>query len=779
MIYFKRYIFIFLLLVCFFSISDFTYGDELKPGYIISPKGTFYSLKEAIKYSENGDVINVFGGKYNGNFVIDKNLTLIGHGWPILDGNSNGTVLSIQASNTFIKGFVVQNSGNVLNNENSGISVDSNHVTLENNRLQETLFGIYLRKASDSIIKNNIIYSKNLNLPRRGDPIRIWYSDNVIVKDNKIYGGRDLILWYSSNINVIGNEISEGRYGLHFMYCDNAFIHNNKLFNNSVGSFLMYSRNLHFSNNFISHNKGPSGFGIGMKDVDNALIENNIFSNNRIGASLDNSPREIDSELNFKGNVFAFNDIGVKFMPSVRRNNFTYNTFKENQEQVNIAGNGVLKDISWSTNEVGNYWSDYSGFDANNDSIGDIPHKSQKLFENLTREYPNFKLFIYSPSTEAIDFAARSIPHIRPQPKLTDSHPLMKEYLPKDVPRPPVHKSMSFGILSILIFGTILLIIFIPYFFVRKISVSYDKQFILDDTIHPILSINQLSNKFKNNNFINNLNINIKKGESIAIWGSNGAGKTTLINCIMGLNHYEGTIKLTGYDIKKNGKRARNLIGYVPQELNLHEDLSVIETMNFYSQLKKVNNAVIKKELQRIGLENHIHKTISELSGGMKQKLSLAISLLSDPPILILDEPTANLDISSRISFSSLILELRNEGKTIIFASHRIDDIFKLANRVLILNNGNLIKECLPEQLEEYIGEKLLLSIYVSYSHISKAFQALVNNGFNANINNDCILVKTTMSKKMDPISCLNQSKIQINNFELEMYTENNQKVYE
>ncbi len=774
MINFKRYIFIFLLLVCFFSISDFTYGDELKPGYIISPKGTFYSLKEAIKYSENGDVINVYGGQYYGGFSIDKSLTLIGHEWPILDGNNSGTVLTILAPNTSIKGFSIRNSGHVLNEENSGIAVESKYVTIDGNQFDEILFGIYLRKASNSTIINNIINSKNLALPRRGDPIRIWYSDDVIVENNKIYGGRDLILWYSNRLYIRKNEISEGRYGLHFMYCDNALVQSNQLLNNSVGAFLMYSRNLNFSHNFISNNRGPSGFGIGLKDVDDALIENNIFSNNRIGASLDNSPREIDSTMLFKGNMFAFNDIGVKFMPSVKRNNFSSNTFKENQEQINISGRGQLQEIVWTINGIGNYWSDYAGYDENNDQIGDIPYKSQKLFENLTKKYPSFKIYIYSPLTRAIDFAAKAIPYVRPQPKLIDFAPLMKEYVPEGIRMPPVHASISFGILSFGIFSIGLTMIFIPYIFVRKFRIPYDKEYFFDDSINPILSINQLSKKFNNKNINNNLNFNITKGESIAIWGSNGAGKTTLINCIMGLNHYEGTIKLIEYDIKKNGKEARNLIGYVPQELNLHEDLTVIETMNFYSQLKRVNSEIIKKELQRIGLENHIYKTISELSGGMKQKLSLAISLLSDPPILILDEPTANLDISSRISFSSLIKELKNEGKTIIFASHRIDDILKLADRVLILNNGNLVKECLPEQLEEFIEEKLVLSIYVSHSQISEAFQILVNKGFNVNINDDCILVKTTMSEKIESILCLNQAHIKIDNFELDMYVENN-----
>ena len=98
-----------------------------------------------------------------------------------------------------------------------------------------------------------------------------------------------------------------GRYGLHFMYCDDALITQNRLLDNSVGAFLMYSRRLHMINNTVAGNRGPSGYGIGLKDVDDALVADNLFLNNRTAVYLDGSPREVDSIGQFTGNVFAYN----------------------------------------------------------------------------------------------------------------------------------------------------------------------------------------------------------------------------------------------------------------------------------------------------------------------------------------------------------------------------------------------------------------------------------------------------------------------------------------
>jgi len=158
---------------------------------------------------------------------------------------------------------------------------------------------------------------------------------------------------------------------------------------------------------------------------------------NRIGTHLDTSPREVDSIGEFTGNVFAYNDIGVEMMPSIRHNQFQANSFIENGEQVAVAGGGILHDNKWTIADQGNYWSDYAGYDAAADGRGDIPYKSERLFEQLMNEQPELRLFLHSPAANAVDFAAKAFPLVRPQPKLEDTQPLMSPVIPVNVPALP------------------------------------------------------------------------------------------------------------------------------------------------------------------------------------------------------------------------------------------------------------------------------------------------------------------------------------------------------
>lgn len=412
--------------------------EAQEDGRIITPQGEFTSLKVALSQAQDGDTIEVHGGVYEGPLVIDRPLTLVGFDWPVIDGGGRGTVIQLAAPDITLKGFVIRNSGDSLAEENSGIAVEAPRATIEGNRLEETLFGIYLRESPSGVIRNNVISSLNLPVPRRGDPIRVWFSNDVLIEGNTVTKGRDVVLWYSERLTVQDNEISEGRYGLHFMYCDDAIIENNLLINNSVGTFLMYSRRLQLLRNTIAHNRGPSGFGVGLKDMDDAVIEHNLFLDNRIGAHLDNSPREINSTGHFKGNVFAFNDIGVNLMPSVRHNEFVANSFVDNEEQVGIAGGGGRsEDNSWTVGQQGNYWSDYIGYDGDADGLGDVPYKAERLFENLMDQNSSLRLFLYSPAEQALDFAARAIPFVKPQPKLTDEAPRMDPLIPSGLPSVP------------------------------------------------------------------------------------------------------------------------------------------------------------------------------------------------------------------------------------------------------------------------------------------------------------------------------------------------------
>jgi nitrous oxidase accessory protein len=253
------------------------------------------SLAAAVAAAQPGDTIEVAGGVFHGNLVVDKPLTLIGHDWPVLDAEYFGTVLRITAPDTIVRGFVLRNSGDKLLTEDSGIDVGAPGAVIEDNRLEDVLFGIYVHSGPDAILRGNEIDGKDLDIARRGDLIRIWDSNNVLIENNVTRNGRDVVLWYSENLTLRGNAFADGRYGLHFMYCDDALIEGNRLTHNSVGAYLMYGRRMILRDNLLAFNRGPSGYGLGLKDMDDSVITGNRFLDNRVGAFVDGSPREIDS----------------------------------------------------------------------------------------------------------------------------------------------------------------------------------------------------------------------------------------------------------------------------------------------------------------------------------------------------------------------------------------------------------------------------------------------------------------------------------------------------
>jgi nitrous oxidase accessory protein len=395
-------------------------------------------LAEAVAAAAPGDTIEVTGGVFHGNLVIDRPLTLIGLDGATLDAGGAGTVLRLDAADTTVRGFVVQNSGNSLDREDSGIIAAGPRALVEDNRLVNVLFGIYINAAPGSTVRGNTIEGQDLDIARRGDLIRLWDSDDVLIENNTTRRGRDAVLWYSERMTLRGNDFSHGRYGLHFMYCDDATIENNRLTNNSVGAYLMYGRRMTLRDNLIAFNRGPSGYGIGLKDMDDSIITGNRFLDNRVGAFVDGSPRELDSTGIIRGNLFAYNDIAIEMLPSVRHNLISDNSFIENEQQVVVAGGGQLRDNEWTVGNRGNYWSDYAGYDVDGDNQGEIAYRSERLLDDLLGRRPELRLFIYSPVVSAVDFAARAFPLVRPQPILVDEAPLTRPVLPTAAPLPEV-----------------------------------------------------------------------------------------------------------------------------------------------------------------------------------------------------------------------------------------------------------------------------------------------------------------------------------------------------
>jgi nitrous oxidase accessory protein len=384
------------------------------------------ALGALIRAAEPGSVVRVGPGLYREHIRIDKPLTLIGEPGAIIDGDGSGDIVEIAAADVTLSGFVIRNTGISLDRENAAVRVLAPRARIENNTLEDILFGIDLRDAPDSVIRGNRVGGKALDIARRGDGIRLWRSDRTIIEGNLIHDGRDAVLWYSCGIVVRGNTALRCRYGFHLMYSDDVVLEDNEVTGNSVGIYLMYSRGIEVRRNRMIRNRGPSGYGLGLKETDRFVVENNLLVANRAGVYLDGSPFSPAHPGVFTRNTIALNDVGVVFLPAVRGNQFTLNNFVDNIEQVALLGRGSLEHNAFWVEETGNYWSDYTGYDQNRDGVGDFVHESYTLFENLVDRHPKLRILLYSPAQQAIEFVGRALPAVRPEPKFADEVPLMR-----------------------------------------------------------------------------------------------------------------------------------------------------------------------------------------------------------------------------------------------------------------------------------------------------------------------------------------------------------------
>ncbi len=266
---------------------------------------------------------------------------------------------------------------------------------------------------------------------------------------------------------------------------------------------------------------------------------------------------------------------------------------------------------------------------------------------------------------------------------------------------------------------------------------------------------------------VDGVSFHIDEGESIALWGSNGAGKTTLIRCLLGVLRFRGRIVVGDENVKRRGKMARRLIGYVPQELAFHDDTRLGAAMIFFAKLRRVDPARCVELLEQVGLTGHERKRVRDLSGGMKQRLALAVAMLADPPIIILDEPTSNLDAVGRSEVFEMLQVLKRKGKTILFASHRPDEVIGLADRLLVMEKGRLVRDTTPASQWPAAGAVQTMRLVVAGEREESAATLLRDAGHIVHLNGRGLCVLAPHDKKALPIRLLAQAGVDIHDFEI------------
>jgi nitrous oxidase accessory protein len=382
-------------------------------------------LQEAIDNAPEGSILKLPKGVYKGSIIINKPLSIIGkEDGVIIDGGGTGTVIQITSSYVTLKNLTITGSGDRHDLLDSAIKINnSKQSEISDCTIKDSLFGIDITMTSNSIFSNNYITSKDLELGVRGDGLRLWYSNDNIVSNNKLVKSRDMVVWYSHGNTIENNYGEQNRYSLHFMHAGKNIVKNNTYKLNSVGIFFMYTKDTIATGNTVQSSLGATGMGIGLKDVSNMTLKDNTIIYCAQGIYIDRSPYEPDTKNWLEDNKILYNSEAIHFHSVSENNVIKSNTILGNIEDIINDSRGSKTDL----NEIsGNYWDNYEGFDKNADNIGDTPHKVYQYADQLWVYNSNVKFFYGSPVIALLNFLAKLAPFTQPVFLMSDKAPKLK-----------------------------------------------------------------------------------------------------------------------------------------------------------------------------------------------------------------------------------------------------------------------------------------------------------------------------------------------------------------
>jgi ABC-type multidrug transport system ATPase subunit len=280
-----------------------------------------------------------------------------------------------------------------------------------------------------------------------------------------------------------------------------------------------------------------------------------------------------------------------------------------------------------------------------------------------------------------------------------------------------------------------------------------------------VIKTDDLYKHFKNVKAVQGVNLNVRKGDIFGFLGPNGAGKTTTIKMILGLTQPDlGTVFINGKKTTRSKVDLRASIGYVPERAQLYKNLTAIQTLNFFAELKKVDKKQCEELLKKVGLDQWRDSKVGTFSKGMVQLLGISQALLGDPKILILDEPTSGLDPRWSRILKDIILEKNSKGTTVFFSSHLLFEVQELCNRVAILNKGKLIIEDTVDKISQgvHLKPQLILTIL---GDTKQAVKILKKGGFDSQLAGDQIKVLVESEQKAKVLNLLEDKGFVIKDF--------------
>jgi nitrous oxidase accessory protein len=399
----------------------------LVAGTAVHPSADGSPLQSRIASAPRGGTIHVEQGIHAGPIVIEGPLTVVGEPGAVLDGGGAGSVVTIHGDDVVLRGLTVRNSGRTVTEEAAGITVTGNRHRIEANRVEDVYFGIHIGGGSHSIVRDNVIVPGVAHGERPGHGITAWNLADSQITGNRISQARDgIYLSFTERVLVAGNVVTASRYGVHSMYSHEARVEQNDVADNLLGAALMMSDRLVLRGNRIQgQRQGSAAYGVLLKDIGDLDARDNLILANRVGVYAEGVPSDPSREAVLIHNVIAGNEVGLALQSNAALT-VTDNRIADNLTDVRALGRELSPNMRWSRNGRGNSWSQYRGYDADRDGIGDIPYTVVDGMDALVRRNPLVQAFLYTPAHLALEAAVRMFPLYRQPPVLADDRPLMR-----------------------------------------------------------------------------------------------------------------------------------------------------------------------------------------------------------------------------------------------------------------------------------------------------------------------------------------------------------------
>ena len=385
------------------------------------------ALQRAIAGAAPGDVLTLEKGLYSGAITIDRPLSLIGIEGAEINGEGNGTTVTIAAPDVTVRGLTVTGSGLSSQDLDAGIKIlkGADRARVEDNRVIGNLHGIDIHGGKDAQVTGNTIEgTRNPKMNDRGNGIYVWNSPGAVVANNSVRWGRDGIFANASRENVFrDNLFRDLRFAVHYMYTNDSEVTGNISIGNHLGFAIMFSNKIVVKDNL---SLGDRSNGVMLNYANNADISGNLVRGGALKCLfIYNAHKNLIYRNRFEGC-----GIGIHFTAGSERNVLTENSFIGNREQVKYVG---TKHVEWSFEGRGNYWSDHPAFDLNGDDIADGVFRPNDLMDHILWSQPAAALLTGAPAVQLVRWSQKNFPATLPGGVL-DSFPLMS---PLTIPVPP------------------------------------------------------------------------------------------------------------------------------------------------------------------------------------------------------------------------------------------------------------------------------------------------------------------------------------------------------